>query len=90
VNGAFIERNAGVGAAYVSLNARVSRAFPVNRGVVLEGVVEAFNLTNHRNVLTRNTTFGAGAYPTNPAADFGTITAVSEPRAVQLGVRVRF
>jgi hypothetical protein len=53
-------------------------------------LVEGFNLTNHRNVLTRNTNFGAGAYPSNPSATFGQITALGEPRAFQFGVRVRF
>ena len=28
-----------------------------------EGAVEVFNLTNRRNVVTRNTNFGAGGYP---------------------------
>jgi hypothetical protein len=52
--------------------------------------VEAFNLTNHRNVLTRNTSFGAGAYPSSPSPTFGQVTAVGEPRTVQLGARIRF
>ena len=51
----------------------------------LEALVEAFNLTNHVNVVTRNTNFGAGAYPTNPSPTFGQITAVGEPRSVQFG-----
>jgi hypothetical protein len=56
----------------------------------LEALIEAFNLTNHRNVLTRNANFGAGAYPSNPAATFGDITAVGDPRTLQFGLRVRF
>jgi hypothetical protein len=31
-----------------------------------------------------------GAYPTNPSATFGQITAVGEPRSFQFGVRVQF
>jgi uncharacterized protein YcnI len=31
--------------------------------VKLEGILEAFNLTNHVNAVTRNTTWGTGAYP---------------------------
>jgi hypothetical protein len=49
-----------------------------------------FNLTNHRNVLTRSTNFGAGAYPTNPSPTFTQTTAVGEPRSFQLGIRLRF
>jgi hypothetical protein len=90
VNGAFIERNAGEGSRFFNLNLRVSRSFRVGSRVRLEGLVEGFNLTNHRNVLTRNTNFGAGAYPANPSPAFGQITAVGEPRAFQFGVRARF
>ena len=62
---------------------------PVHAGGSLEALVEGFNLTNH-NVITRNTNFGAGAYPTEPSADVRTVTAVGEPRSVQFGIRVRF
>jgi hypothetical protein len=53
-------------------------------------LAEGFNLTNYRNVVTRNTNFGSGAYPTNPAPNYGQITAVGESRSVQFGARVRF
>jgi hypothetical protein len=58
--------------------------------VRIEGAVEAFNLTNRTNVVTRNTNFGAGEYPTNPAPTYGQITAVGEPRTFQFALRVRF
>jgi hypothetical protein len=90
VNAAFIERNAGVGSDYLSVNARLSRVFRVTGRVELEALAEAFNLTNHQNVLTRNTSFGAGAYPAAPSATFGQVTAVAEPRSAQFGLRVRF
>jgi hypothetical protein len=89
-NGAFIERNAGIGGDFFSLSARLGRAFHLAGRVELEGLVEAFNLTNRRNNLTRNTNFGSGTYPTNPSAAFGQITAVGEPRSFQFGLRVRF
>jgi outer membrane receptor protein involved in Fe transport len=90
VNGEFIERNAGVGSDFFSLNARLTRAFRVSERVQLEGMAEGFNLTNRRNILTRNTNFGAGAFPTSPSPTFGQITALGEPRTFQLGLRVRF
>jgi carboxypeptidase family protein/TonB-dependent receptor-like protein len=90
VNGAFIERNAGIGSDFFSLNARLSRTFRVTERLQLEALAEGFNLTNRRNNLTRNTNFGSGAYPTNPSPSFGQITAVGEPRTFQLGARVRF
>lgn len=89
VDGAFIERNAGVGSDFFTLNTRVSRSFKISN-VRLEGTAEAFNLTNRRNDLTRIGTFGAGTYPTTPAASFNQITAVGDPRSLQFGVRVRF
>ncbi len=90
VNGQFIERNAGVGNDFFSLNARVSRTVALGPSIRLEGMLEAFNLTNRRNNLTRNTNFGAGAYPTSPSATFNQITAVGDPRSLQLAVRLTF
>jgi hypothetical protein len=55
-----------------------------------QGIVEGFNLTNRRNVITRNTNFGPGSYPDSPLPSFGQITAVGDPRALQLALRVRF
>ena len=77
------------GSDFFSLNARVSRTFRLGGRVRLEGLAEAFNLTNHANVVTRNTNFGAGAYPTNPSPTFGQITAVGDPRSFQFGARLR-
>ena len=89
VDGAFIERNAGVGSDFFTLNTRVSRSFKISN-IRLEGAVEAFNLTNRRNDLTRIGNFGSGAYPTAPAATFNQITAVGDSRSVQFGLRLRF
>ena len=48
------------------LSLRVEPRVPARRRVRLEALVEAFNLTNRRNDLTRNGNFGSGAYPTQP------------------------
>ena len=90
VNGAFISRNAGVGNDFFVVNTRLSRSFALSERLHLEAIAEAFNLLNHRNNLTRNGTFGAGAYPTNPSSTFGQITAVYDPRVVQLALRIMF
>jgi hypothetical protein len=90
VDGAFIPRNVGVGSDFRSLNVRASRMFRVSRRVEVEALAEGFNVTNRSNVLTRNGNFGAGAYPASPSPAFGQITAVNDPRAFQLGLRVRF
>ena len=90
VDGAYIERNAGVGSEFLTLNLRVSRSLRLAGRARLELLAEGFNLTNHRNVITRNTIFGTGAYPTDPTPTFGRISAVGEPRSFQLGARLRF
>ena len=90
VNGAFISRNAGIGSDYFGVNLRLSRRFPLGERVRLEGMAEAFNALNRRNDLTRNGTFGPGAYPANPSPAFGQITAVNDPRVLQLALRLTF
>jgi hypothetical protein len=86
----FISRNAGIGSDFFTLNLRVSRAFSVVRGVKAEALVEGFNVTNRVNNLTRNATFGTGAYSNNPLPTFNQITAVADPRSFQLGARLTF
>ena len=90
VDGAFIARNASIGSDFFSMSLRVSRSFRITGSVRAEGLVEAFNLTNRENDLTRQASFGAGAYPTNPASNFNTITAVADPRTLQFALRLRF
>jgi hypothetical protein len=90
LNGAFIARNSADGSAFFNLNARVSRTFRIRGPLQLELLLEGFNLTNRANVVTRNTNFGSGEFPTNPTPAFGQVTAVGDPRAFQLGARVRF
>ena len=85
-----IARNAGIGNDFFTLNLRISRAFRIAGSVRVEGLVEAFNLTNRVNALTRNGNFGPGAYPTNPVATFNQITAVGDPRVLQFGLRMTF
>ena len=85
-----IQRNAGTGSDFFSLGLRVSRSFRLPGEARLQGLVEAFNLTNRTNVITRNTTFGPGSYPSNPVASFNTVTAVGDARTLQFGLRVSF
>ena len=87
-NGAFIPRNAGVGPDYFNVNLRVSRTFRLNERVRVQALAEAFNVTNHVNVVVVNGNFGAGAYPANPSPNFGRPIAVGDPRTMQLGARV--
>jgi hypothetical protein len=86
----FIPRNAGAGSDFFTLGLRVSRSFELPGGSRIEGLVEAFNLTNHVNAITRNTTFGTGSYPSNPLPSFNTVTSVGDPRTLQFGIRASF
>ena len=90
INGVFINRNAGSGFDFFNLNARLSRSFQLTERFRLEALAEGFNLTNHVNGVTLNGTFGARTYPTNPSATFKKTTAVGDPRAFQLALRITF
>ena len=90
INGVFINRNAGSGFDFFTLNARLSRSFQITERFRLQALAEGFNLTNHVNGVTLNGVFGTGAYPTNPSATYKQITAVGDPRAFQLGLRLSF
>jgi hypothetical protein len=86
----FIPRNAGTGSDFFTLSLRVSRSFRLPGGTQIQGLVEAFNLTNRTNAITRNTTFGPGSFPDTPVSSFNTVTAVGDPRTLQFGVRMSF
>jgi hypothetical protein len=86
----FIPRNVGKGSDFFTLSLRVSRSFRLSSGTRIEGLVEAFNLTDRVNAITRNTTFGPGSYPSNPLPSFNTVTAVGDPRTIQFGLRFTF
>ncbi|HUK33709.1 MAG TPA: hypothetical protein VLV86_07355, partial [Vicinamibacterales bacterium] len=90
LNAVFIPRNSGTGPDFFSLDARVSRPIRVAGRTQIELLAEGFNLTNRQNNVAINGNFGAGAYPTNPSATFGQVTAVGDPRSFQLGVRMTF
>ncbi len=86
----FIPRNAGTGSDFFTIGLRVSRSFRLPGGTEIQGLVEAFNLTNRANAITRNTTFGPGSFPSSPVSSFDTVTAVGDPRTLQFGVRMSF
>ncbi|MBP7779845.1 MAG: TonB-dependent receptor [Acidobacteria bacterium] len=90
VNGEFIPRNSGVGDEFFSVSVRASRSLRVADTVTIEAVAEVFNLTNAVNELARNAVFGSGTYPTTPSPTYNRVTAVGDPRAWQLALRLRF
>ena len=46
-----------------------------------------WGLTNN---LTLNGTFGTGAFPASPLPAFGQVTAVNDPRVLQIALRLHF
>ena len=90
VNGDFIGRNVGTGNDFFSVSSRISRTFALSERWRMEVMAESFNALNHRNNLTKNGTFGTGAYPLLPLPTFGQVTAVNDPRSVQLALRLKF
>ena len=86
----FIPRNAGKGSDFFTVSLRVSRSFRLSGGARVDGLVEAFNLTDRVNPITRNTTFGSGSYRSNPVSSFYTVTTVGDPRTIQFGMRFTF
>ena len=80
----------GTGSDFFNLSTRISRSFALSDRWRMEAIAESFNALNHRNNLTLNGVFGAGAYPAAPSATFGQVTAVNDPRSVQLALRFRF
>jgi outer membrane receptor protein involved in Fe transport len=86
----FISRNAGQGSDFFTLSLRVSRSFSLGGSQRIEAMIEAFNLTDRVNSITRNTSFGTGSYPSTPLSSFNTVTAVGDPRTLQFGLRLTF
>jgi hypothetical protein len=86
------ERLAGT----ATVDARLSRAFGLSRGMALEVIVEGFNLLDRVNYTELNNVFGPGAFPDHPQTDaagrvtYGRYTKASAPRQVQLAARLTF
>jgi len=85
-----IPRNAGVGNDFFTMSLRVNRSVQLGGGRRIEGLFEAFNVTNRVNPVARNTSFGTGSYPSTPLSSFNAVTAVGDPRTLQLGLRMSF
>lgn len=77
-----VGRNAGEGFDYQSLDLRLSRTFPLARGVAIEAILEAFNVFDRKNDLVPNNIV------TSPT--FGQPTAANDPRQIQFGARLSF
>lgn len=90
VDGEPIPRNDGEGSRFSSVSLRLTKQVSFGSRASADVIVEGFNIFNTRNDLARITVFGTGAYPTAPAANFGQVTVVGDPRSFQIGFRVRY
>jgi hypothetical protein len=85
-----VGHNSGQGFDFHSLDLRLARSLRFGERVRLAPSVDAFNVLNHRNNLAPNNVFGTGDFPGSPRPGFGSVTAVADPRQVQLGLRLEF
>jgi hypothetical protein len=75
-------RNPVRGPSYRNVDFSLARRVPIGGGRMVEGRIEAFNLTNIAQFGAPNASAGTPA--------FGTITTAADPRVVQLAVKVVF
>jgi hypothetical protein len=91
-----VERNGEWLPGLSTVDARLSRRFPLPRRASLELIVEGFNLLDEVNYSDVNNVFGTGAFPDEPQRDsagrvtYGRYTKAYAPRQIQLAARVSF
>jgi hypothetical protein len=87
-NGTFgnLGRNAFRASDYVSLNAEISRFFPITERAKLDLRIEAFNALNHPNFNAPS----SGNLKVNNSKTFGQITGAGDPRIWQGAVKFIF
>jgi hypothetical protein len=85
-----LPRNAGRLPSQVTLDVRVSRAWPVKGAARVDLLLEAFNLANRTNITEVNGVFGTGAFPAAPLATYGQWLRSGPPRQIQIGARLHF
>ncbi len=85
-----VGRDAGTLPSHATVDARVSRRFPLGGRASVEGIFEVFNLFNRVNYTDINNIFGAGAYPAAPLPTFGQFTQAAAPLQAQIGIKVHF
>ncbi|OFW05941.1 MAG: hypothetical protein A3I61_06595 [Acidobacteria bacterium RIFCSPLOWO2_02_FULL_68_18] len=84
--GEIVPRNSFVGKPLHRVDTRILRRFSLGRGVAVDGIVEVFNLFNHRNYGNYVTTINAANFGAPVAQD----NVAYKPRQFQLGFRATF
>lgn len=86
-NGTILARNSFRAPGFSAFDLGVGKKVTVGATRV-EGRIEAFNLTNHLNPLSVNSTYGPDAL--NPRAEFLSVNSVNPGRQYQLSLKVVF
>lgn len=85
-----VRRNSARMASLAQLDLRLAKVFPIGGGRSIEGMIDAFNVTNRTNYSDINNIFGVGAYPSQPAPGYGQYTAAYVPRQIQVAAKFTF
>jgi hypothetical protein len=86
-------RNTFRGPHQITLDAAVSRSFPIREGKTLSLRVEGFNALNHTNLYLPNSDLSLALRPDktfSTTSSFGKSTAAFDPRSVQASLRFTF
>ena len=83
-----VSRNAYRGKPNYTVNAQISRIFPLHERLALDLRLEAFNLLNHPNF--KNPSASNPGNPGSPNVNFGLISSANEPRIFQAAAKITF
>ncbi|HTF70206.1 MAG TPA: TonB-dependent receptor [Edaphobacter sp.] len=78
------------GPNYTNANASLTKNFRLWESSVLQFRTEAFNVFNHPQLGTPNTSFSPNSSGVNTNSLFGTINSALDPRSIQLGMHLRW
>ncbi len=85
-----VRRNAGRLPAEASVDVRVTRRFRPRGRLVVDPMLDIFNLLNRTNFTGIQNVFGPGAYPAAPVATFGQFNKAAPGRQAQVALKVGF
>ena len=85
-----VGRNAGRLPAEASLDVRLAKRIRATDRVVIEPMLDVFNLLNRTNDIGVQNVFGPGAYPSNPLPTYGQFNKAAAGRQAQVALKVGF
>jgi hypothetical protein len=79
-----------MGPSFASVDMRAARPVKFRERLNSEFSVDFFNLFNRVNIRDITTFFGSSDLNATPVAGFGSARAVSNPRQIQLALKLKF